>query len=70
MAAANTGLLTSALKGKKIKYEGKLTDAFYFCLGGAVGEYAGVARPVGFAARRRWCLRRLSVCCGSILQAA
>ena len=36
------------LEGKKIKHEGKLTDAFYFCLGGAVGEYAGVARPVGY----------------------
>ncbi len=36
------------LEGKKIKHEGKLTDAFYFCLGGAVGEYAGVARPIGF----------------------
>ena len=36
------------LEGKKIKYEGKLTDAFYFCLGGAVGEHAGIARPVGY----------------------
>src|SRR5208337_490094 len=36
------------LEGKKIKYEGKLTDAFYFCLGGSVGQHAGVARPVGF----------------------
>jgi sulfite reductase (ferredoxin) len=36
------------LEGKKIKHEGKLADAFYFCLGGAVGEYAGVARPVGY----------------------
>jgi len=36
------------LEGKKIKYEGKLADAFYFCLGGAVGEYAGTARPVGY----------------------
>ncbi|MGB7265673.1 MAG: nitrite/sulfite reductase [Terracidiphilus sp.] len=36
------------LEGKKIKHEGKLTDAFYFCLGGAVGEYAGIARPVGY----------------------
>jgi len=36
------------LEGKKIKHEGKLTDAFYFCLGGAVGEHAGVARPVGY----------------------
>jgi sulfite reductase (ferredoxin) len=36
------------LEGKKIKHEGKLQDAYYFCLGGAVGEYAGTARPVGF----------------------
>ncbi len=36
------------LEGKKIKYEGQLTDAFYFCLGGAVGQNAGVARQVGF----------------------
>jgi sulfite reductase (ferredoxin) len=36
------------LEGKKIKYEGQLTDAYYFCLGGAVGQHAGVARPVGY----------------------
>ncbi len=36
------------LEGKKIKYEGQLTDAFYFCLGGSVGQHAGVARPVGY----------------------
>jgi sulfite reductase (ferredoxin) len=36
------------LEGKKIKHDGKLTDAFYFCLGGAVGQHAGVARPVGY----------------------
>ncbi len=36
------------LEGKKIKHEGQLVDAFYFCLGGAVGQYAGVARPVGY----------------------
>ncbi|HVN93015.1 MAG TPA: nitrite/sulfite reductase [Terracidiphilus sp.] len=36
------------LEGKKIKYEGKLTDAYYFCLGGAVGKHAGISRPVGF----------------------
>jgi sulfite reductase (ferredoxin) len=36
------------LEGKKIKHEGKLADAYYFCLGGAVGEYAGTARPIGF----------------------
>jgi sulfite reductase (ferredoxin) len=36
------------LEGKKIKFEGKLTDAYYFCLGGAVGRDAGIARPVGY----------------------
>ena len=36
------------LEGKKIKYEGKLTDAYYFSLGGAVGRYAALSRPVGF----------------------
>jgi sulfite reductase (ferredoxin) len=36
------------LEGKKIKHEGQLADAYYFCLGGAVGEHAGIARPVGY----------------------
>jgi sulfite reductase (ferredoxin) len=36
------------IEGKKIKHEGKLTDAFYFCLGGAVGQHSAIARPVGF----------------------
>ncbi|HEY6851905.1 MAG TPA: nitrite/sulfite reductase [Terracidiphilus sp.] len=36
------------IEGKKIKYEGKLIDAYYFCLGGAVGQHAAVARPVGY----------------------
>jgi sulfite reductase (ferredoxin) len=36
------------IEGKKIKHEGKLTDAYYFCLGGAVGQHAGVSRPVGY----------------------
>jgi sulfite reductase (ferredoxin) len=36
------------MEGKKIKHEGKLTDAYYFCLGGAVGEHAGFGRPVGY----------------------
>jgi sulfite reductase (ferredoxin) len=36
------------LEGKKIKHEGKLTDAFYFCLGGAVGRHAAISRPVGY----------------------
>jgi sulfite reductase (ferredoxin) len=36
------------IEGKKIKLEGELTDAYYFCLGGAVGQHAAVARPVGY----------------------
>jgi sulfite reductase (ferredoxin) len=36
------------LEGKKIKHDGQLTDAYYFCVGGSVGKHAGVARPVGF----------------------
>jgi sulfite reductase (ferredoxin) len=36
------------IEGKKIKHEGQLTDAFYFCLGGAVGQHAAIARPVGY----------------------
>jgi sulfite reductase (ferredoxin) len=36
------------IEGKKIKHEGQLTDAYYFCLGGAVGQHAAIARPVGY----------------------
>ena len=40
------------IEGKKIKHEGKLTDAYYFCLGGAVGQHAAIARPVGLSLPR------------------
>ncbi|HEX4309613.1 MAG TPA: precorrin-3B synthase [Acidobacteriaceae bacterium] len=36
------------LEGKKVKHEGVLTDAYYFCVGGSVGKHAATARPVGF----------------------
>lgn len=36
------------LEGKKIKHEGQMVDAFYFCLGGSVGKYARAGRPVGY----------------------
>lgn len=36
------------LEGKKIKQDGQMVDAFYFCLGGALGEHAGFARAVGY----------------------
>jgi len=36
------------MEGKKIKQDGKMVDAYYFCLGGAVGKHAAVSRPVGY----------------------
>ncbi len=36
------------IEGKKIKHEGKLVDAYYFCVGGSVGQLAATARPVGY----------------------
>lgn len=38
------------LEGKKIKQNGEIVDAFYFCVGGAVGKYARIARQLGFRA--------------------
>ena len=36
------------IEGKKIKHQGKLVDAFQFAVGGAVGEFANIARPLGY----------------------
>jgi sulfite reductase (ferredoxin) len=36
------------IEGKKIKHDGKLVDAYYFCVGGSVGTNAATARPVGY----------------------
>jgi len=36
------------MEGKKIKHDGVLTDAYYFCVGGSIGLHAGIARPVGY----------------------
>jgi sulfite reductase (ferredoxin) len=36
------------IEGKKVKIDGRLVDAYYFCVGGAVGKHAAVARPVGY----------------------
>ena len=36
------------LEGKKLKVNGKLTDAYYFCVGGGVGKHQAIARPVGY----------------------
>jgi sulfite reductase (ferredoxin) len=43
------------LEGKKIKKDGKMVDAFYFCVGGAIGKYARPGRPVGFRAAAEDC---------------
>ena len=36
------------IEGKKIKSDGKMVDAYYFCVGGSVGALASIARPVGY----------------------
>lgn len=36
------------IEGKKIKVDGKMVDAYYFCVGGAVGKHQAIARPVGY----------------------
>jgi sulfite reductase (ferredoxin) len=36
------------IEGKKIKSNGKMTDAYYFCVGGSVGQVASIARPIGY----------------------
>jgi sulfite reductase (ferredoxin) len=43
------------LEGKKLKEDGKMVDAFYFCVGGAVGQYAGIARQIGYRAAAEDC---------------
>jgi sulfite reductase (ferredoxin) len=35
------------IEGKKVKVDGVLVDAYYFCVGGAVGRHQAVARPIG-----------------------
>jgi sulfite reductase (ferredoxin) len=36
------------IEGKKIKVDGKMVDAYYFCVGGALGQFASIARPIGY----------------------
>jgi sulfite reductase (ferredoxin) len=36
------------IEGKKLKVNGQMLDAYYFCLGGAVGLHQSIARPVGY----------------------
>ncbi|HEY8998576.1 MAG TPA: nitrite/sulfite reductase, partial [Edaphobacter sp.] len=43
------------LEGKKVKKDGQMVDAFYFCVGGSVGKYAGIARQIGYRAAAEDC---------------
>jgi sulfite reductase (ferredoxin) len=36
------------IEGKKIKHNGQMVDAYYFCVGGSVGHIASIARPIGY----------------------
>ncbi len=36
------------IDGKKMKVDGRLVDAYYFCLGGALGLHQATARPIGY----------------------
>ena len=36
------------LEGKKIRVDGRFQDAYYFCVGGALGQLQSIARPTGY----------------------
>jgi sulfite reductase (ferredoxin) len=36
------------LEGKKVRVDGQLVDAYYFCVGGGVGKHQATARPIGY----------------------
>jgi sulfite reductase (ferredoxin) len=36
------------IEGKKMKVDGELVDAYYFCVGGGLGLHQAKARPVGY----------------------
>ena len=36
------------IEGKKIKQNGAMVDAYYFCVGGSAGGHSAIARPVGY----------------------
>jgi sulfite reductase (ferredoxin) len=36
------------IEGKKIKLQDRMVDAYYFCVGGALGLHQSTARPVGY----------------------
>jgi sulfite reductase (ferredoxin) len=36
------------IEGRKIRHNGQFVDAYYFCVGGALGLHQATARPVGY----------------------
>jgi sulfite reductase (ferredoxin) len=36
------------IEGKKLKVNGDMVDAYYFCVGGALGLHQATARPIGY----------------------
>jgi len=36
------------IEGKKVKVDGAMVDAYYFCVGGGLGRGPAIARPVGY----------------------
>jgi sulfite reductase (ferredoxin) len=36
------------IEGKKLKVDGSMVDAYYFCVGGALGLHQATARPIGY----------------------
>jgi sulfite reductase (ferredoxin) len=36
------------IEGKKAKVDGRQVDAYYFCVGGALGKHQAKARPIGY----------------------
>src|ERR1051326_2864923 len=36
------------IEGKKLRVNGQMVDAYYFCVGGALGLHQSTARPVGY----------------------
>lgn len=36
------------IEGKKVKIGGRMVDAYYFCVGGGVGAFQSIARPIGY----------------------
>ena len=36
------------IEGKKVRVDGVMVDAYYFCVGGSVGAHPAIARPIGY----------------------